>query len=110
MLISNSFICTKCSQAVDCESNLLLLSNGKPVCENCSYSCNVCKLVIKDEAIMTGTYYSIAYFMCQRPVLGDDAYHAECFRCASCNKKIEDLVFTQTSKVSFTLQITPETW
>lgn len=50
----SSFICAKCSETIDCESNLLLLSNGKPVCENCSYSCNVCKQVIKDEAIITG--------------------------------------------------------
>ncbi|KAI8098176.1 uncharacterized protein B0P05DRAFT_520801 [Gilbertella persicaria] len=76
------FICAKCSEPVDCESNLLLLTNGKPVCENCSYCCNACKLVIHDEAIMTG----------------DQAYHADCFKCVSCKNKIEDLVFTQTSK------------
>lgn len=76
------FICAKCSEPVDCESNLLLLTNGKPVCESCSYCCNACKQVIRDEAIMTG----------------DEAYHAECFQCVSCKKKIDDLVFTQTSK------------
>ncbi|KAI8640782.1 hypothetical protein BD408DRAFT_419236 [Parasitella parasitica] len=76
------FICAKCSDPVDCESNLLLLTNGRPVCESCSYCCNACKQVIRDEAIMTG----------------DEAYHAECFRCVSCRKKIDDLVFTQTSK------------
>ncbi|CAO3644996.1 unnamed protein product [Cunninghamella echinulata] len=32
---------------------------------------------------------------------GDEAYHAECFRCVQCNTKIEDLVFTQTSKGIF---------
>jgi hypothetical protein len=31
---------------------------------------------------------------------GDEAYHADCFRCVECNKKIDDLVFTQTSKAS----------
>lgn len=31
--------------------------------------------------------------------LGDEAYHADCFRCVQCTKKIDDLVFTQTSKV-----------
>ncbi|KAI8384559.1 uncharacterized protein BYT42DRAFT_265892 [Radiomyces spectabilis] len=29
---------------------------------------------------------------------GNDAYHDDCFRCVSCKKRIEDLVFTQTSK------------
>ncbi|CAO0801319.1 unnamed protein product [Mucor circinelloides] len=76
------FICAKCSDPVDCESNLLLLTNGRPVCESCSYCCNACKQVIRDEAIMTG----------------DEAYHADCFQCVSCKKKIDDLVFTQTSK------------
>jgi LIM domain len=32
---------------------------------------------------------------------GEEAYHADCFRCVQCGNKIEDLVFTQTSKVSF---------
>ncbi|KAI7871977.1 uncharacterized protein EV154DRAFT_110431 [Mucor mucedo] len=77
------FICAKCAEPVDCESNLLLLTNGRPVCESCSYCCNACKQVIRDEAIMTG----------------DEAYHADCFQCVSCKKKIDDLVFTQTSKV-----------
>ncbi|KAG2237536.1 hypothetical protein BDF21DRAFT_386678 [Thamnidium elegans] len=76
------FMCAKCSEPVDCESNLLLLTNGRPVCESCSYCCNACKQVIRDEAIMTG----------------DEAYHADCFQCVSCKKKIDDLVFTQTSK------------
>lgn len=30
---------------------------------------------------------------------GDEAYHADCFQCVSCKRKIDDLVFTQTSKV-----------
>ncbi|KAI8879732.1 RhoGAP-domain-containing protein [Backusella circina FSU 941] len=76
------FVCAKCGDPVDCDSNLLLLTNGRPVCENCSYCCNACKQVIRDEAIMTG----------------DEAYHADCFQCVSCKKKIDDLVFTQTSK------------
>lgn len=52
----NSFICAKCAEPVDCESNLLLLTNGRPVCESCSYCCNACKQVIRDEAIMTGLF------------------------------------------------------
>ena len=47
-------MCAKCSEPVDCESNLLLLTNGRPVCESCSYCCNACKQIIRDEAIMTG--------------------------------------------------------
>ncbi|KAI9497459.1 hypothetical protein BDB00DRAFT_868497 [Zychaea mexicana] len=76
------FTCAKCRRSADCESNLLLLSDGRPVCESCSYNCYVCKQVIRDEAIMTG----------------DEAYHASCFRCVSCKRRIEDLVFTQTTK------------
>jgi hypothetical protein len=30
---------------------------------------------------------------------GEEAYHADCFKCILCKKKIEDLVFTQTTKV-----------
>ncbi|ORX53115.1 RhoGAP-domain-containing protein [Hesseltinella vesiculosa] len=82
------FRCTKCNELVECYSNLLLLQDGSPVCENCSYCCHVCAKPIKDEAIMTG----------------DEAYHADCFRCVQCNTKIEDLVFTQTSKGIFCTQ------
>ncbi|KAH8553365.1 hypothetical protein BGW37DRAFT_422657 [Umbelopsis sp. PMI_123] len=76
------FVCAKCSSPVDCESNLLLLTDGRPVCENCSYSCHICKQTIRDEAIMTG----------------EEAYHADCFKCVLCKRKIDDLVFTQTTK------------
>ncbi|KAI8085995.1 uncharacterized protein BX664DRAFT_281536 [Halteromyces radiatus] len=76
------FVCTKCTKPVDCNANLLLLTDGRPVCEQCSYTCTVCKKVIHDEAVMTG----------------DEVYHADCFRCTSCHNTIADLVFTQTSK------------
>ncbi|KAI8063501.1 hypothetical protein BC940DRAFT_307363 [Gongronella butleri] len=76
------FVCTKCQQPVDCDANLLLLTDGRPVCENCSYICKACNKIIQDEAVMTG----------------DEVYHADCFRCSSCQSKIEDLVFTQTTK------------
>ncbi|RUS13381.1 hypothetical protein BC937DRAFT_95413, partial [Endogone sp. FLAS-F59071] len=33
--------------------------------------------------------------------VGDEAYHADCFRCVQCKKKIDDLVFTQTTKGIF---------
>ncbi|KAI8355635.1 hypothetical protein EDC96DRAFT_264281 [Choanephora cucurbitarum] len=76
------FRCAKCQKLVECYSNLLLLRDGSPICEDCSYSCSACHKTIKDEAIMTG----------------DQAYHADCFRCIQCDKKINDLVFTQTNK------------
>ena len=43
-----SFQCAKCGTLVDHDSNLLLLSNGKPICENCSYNCRVCDKKIDD--------------------------------------------------------------
>ena len=64
------------------DTNLLLLSDGSPVCANCSYCCNVCGQPILDEAIMTG----------------DDSYHAHCFNCKVCKKRIEELVFAKTSQ------------
>ena len=51
-------------------------------CANCSYSCNVCGLPILDEAIMTG----------------NESYHAHCFNCKVCKKRIEELVFAKTSQ------------
>lgn len=76
------FRCAKCNNKVTADTNLLLLSDGSPVCANCSYSCNVCGLPILDEAIMTG----------------DDSYHAHCFNCKVCKKRIDELVFAKTSQ------------
>ncbi|KAK3838795.1 MAG: hypothetical protein J3R72DRAFT_181907 [Linnemannia gamsii] len=76
------FRCAKCKNRVECDSNLLLLSDGSPICEQCSYNCNSCRRPILDEAIMTG----------------DEAYHADCFRCIQCESKIDDLVFAKTSQ------------
>lgn len=76
------FKCAKCNNQVTADTNLLLLSDGSPVCANCSYCCNVCKLPILDEAIMTG----------------DDSYHAHCFNCKVCKKRIDELVFAKTSQ------------
>jgi Rho-type GTPase-activating protein 1/2 len=75
------FRCAKCSQQVTADTNLLLLSDGSPICSNCSYGCSVCGLPILDEAIMTG----------------DDSYHAHCFMCKVCHKRIDELVFAKTS-------------
>lgn len=61
---------------------LRFLDDGSPVCAKCSYVCTVCKLEINDEAITTG----------------DDSYHATCFTCRSCHKRIEELVFAKTSQ------------
>ncbi|KIY74283.1 RhoGAP-domain-containing protein [Cylindrobasidium torrendii FP15055 ss-10] len=76
------FRCAKCSNRVTADTNLLLLSDGSPVCANCSYNCNVCKQPILDEAIMTG----------------DDSYHAHCFKCKVCRNRIDELVFAKTSQ------------
>ncbi|KAH9948675.1 hypothetical protein B0H21DRAFT_777741 [Amylocystis lapponica] len=76
------FRCAKCGNQVTADTNLLLLSDGSPICANCSYSCNVCHLPILDEAIMTG----------------DDSYHAHCFKCKVCKNRIDELVFAKTSQ------------
>lgn len=76
------FKCAKCSDKVTADTNLLLLSDGSPICANCSYSCNVCGLPILDEAIMTG----------------DDSYHAHCFKCKVCKNRIDELVFAKTTQ------------
>ncbi|PLW09513.1 hypothetical protein PCANC_24194 [Puccinia coronata f. sp. avenae] len=76
------FRCAKCRNLVEHDTNLLLLSDGSPVCENCSYICSVCKLPISNEAIVTG----------------EESYHADCFRCRSCSNRIEELIFAKTSQ------------
>ena len=76
------FKCAKCGDQVTADTNLLLLSDGSPICANCSYSCNICNLPILDEAIMTG----------------DDSYHAHCFKCKVCKTRIDELVFAKTSQ------------
>ncbi|KAK4052364.1 Rho-type gtpase-activating protein [Microbotryomycetes sp. JL201] len=73
--------CAKCNTLVEHDTNLLLLSDGSPVCENCSYICSVCEKPIHNEAIVTG----------------DESYHADCFRCRSCHSKIEELIFAKTT-------------
>ncbi|KAG9316844.1 RhoGAP-domain-containing protein [Chiua virens] len=75
------FKCAKCSNQVTADTNLLLLSDGSPICANCSYNCNICHQPILDEAIMTG----------------DDSYHAHCFKCKVCRNRIDELVFAKTS-------------
>ncbi|KAJ6591018.1 hypothetical protein DFH09DRAFT_1138325 [Mycena vulgaris] len=76
------FKCAKCGDQVTADTNLLLLSDGSPICVNCSYSCTICHNPILDEAIMTG----------------DDSYHAHCFKCKVCKNHIDELVFAKTSQ------------
>ncbi|KAL4078283.1 hypothetical protein V8B97DRAFT_2074303, partial [Scleroderma yunnanense] len=76
------FKCAKCNHQVTADTNLLLLSDGSPICANCSYNCNICQQPILDEAIMTG----------------DDSYHAHCFKCKVCHNRIDELVFAKTSQ------------
>lgn len=76
------FKCAKCCNQVTADTNLLLLSDGSPICASCSYSCNVCQQPILDEAIMTG----------------EDSYHAHCFKCKVCKNRIDELVFAKTSQ------------
>ncbi|KAJ8589951.1 hypothetical protein M405DRAFT_817043, partial [Rhizopogon salebrosus TDB-379] len=74
------FKCAKCHQKVAVDTKLVLLSDGSPICTNCSYDCNVCHQPILDEAIMTG----------------DDTYHVHCFNCKACHNRIDELVFAKT--------------
>lgn len=77
------FRCAKCKNRVSTErDDILLLSDGHPICGECNYSCNICNQPIMEEAIMTG----------------DESYHASCFTCRSCHSKIEELVFAKTSQ------------
>ncbi len=69
------FRCAKCKNRVSTErDDILLLSDGHPICGECNYSCNICNQPIMEEAIMTG----------------DESYHASCFTCRSCHSKIEE--------------------
>ncbi|PWN44503.1 RhoGAP-domain-containing protein [Ceraceosorus guamensis] len=77
------FRCAKCQNPVSTDrDDILLLSDGHPICGQCNYSCQICGLPIMEEAIMTG----------------DESYHASCFTCRSCHTPIEELVFAKTSQ------------
>jgi DNA-directed RNA polymerase subunit RPC12/RpoP len=80
--VAHSFKCAKCGNRVSPDTNLLLLSDGSPVCAACSYNCAVCKKPISHEAIMTG----------------DESYHAACFTCKTCGRHIGELVFAKTTQ------------
>ena len=75
------FRCAKCHEKVTADTNLLLLSDGSPVCANCTYCCTICQQAIHDEAIMAG----------------DDSFHAHCFTCKICKNRIDELTYARTS-------------
>ncbi|KAF8629116.1 hypothetical protein AX17_005702 [Amanita inopinata Kibby_2008] len=75
------FRCAKCNEKVTADTNLLLLSDGSPVCANCTYCCTICQQAINDEAIMAG----------------DDSFHAHCFKCKICKNRINELTYARTS-------------
>lgn len=75
------FRCAKCHEKVTADTNLLLLSDGSPVCANCTYCCTICQQAINDEAIMAG----------------DDSFHAHCFKCKICKNRIDELTYARTS-------------
>lgn len=85
------FRCAKCGNKPnmdDTKHQHLLLSDGSPLCLNCSYSCKMCHTPILNEAIITG----------------DDSYHAHCFICGMCKNRIDDLVFAKTSRFIYCMR------
>lgn len=49
------FRCAKCHNKVTTDrDDILLLSDGHPICGQCNYCCQICGLPIMEEAIMTG--------------------------------------------------------
>ena len=46
--------------------------------------------------LTTPIFLFVLLFLCS--IIGDDAYHADCFRCVQCESKIDDLVFAKTSQ------------
>ncbi|KAI9883093.1 MAG: suppressor of tub2 mutation [Watsoniomyces obsoletus] len=81
----NCFRCNTCGTLLDSDANLLLLGDGSLICNNCTYSCSACGNKIEDLAILTG----------------DQAFCANCFRCRSCKRKIENLRYARTSQGIF---------
>ncbi|KAJ1978142.1 Rho-type gtpase-activating protein [Dimargaris xerosporica] len=79
------FRCSKCKNLIEGDANLLLLADGSPLCQNCSYTCSICQRSILDEAIVTG----------------DDSYHFECFRCSVCHNQIQGSCFAKTTQGIF---------
>ncbi|KAJ1919242.1 Rho-type gtpase-activating protein [Mycoemilia scoparia] len=76
------FRCSNCDNLIQSDASLLFLAEGKPICQDCSYCCSLCKQLIYDEAIFTV----------------EGTYHSECFRCAQCKKRIQGKSFAKTSQ------------
>ncbi|KAI9807448.1 MAG: Rho-type gtpase-activating protein [Piccolia ochrophora] len=79
------FRCNTCQTLLDSDANLLLLSDGSLICNNCTYSCSACGNKIEDRAILAG----------------EQAFCASCFRCRNCKRKIDDLKYARTSQGIF---------
>ncbi|KAG6142182.1 hypothetical protein E4U12_003593 [Claviceps purpurea] len=79
------FRCHVCDTQLDCDANLLLLGDGKLICNNCTYDCTACGNKIEELAILTG----------------EQAFCATCFRCRNCKRKIENLRFVRTGQGIF---------
>jgi hypothetical protein len=47
---------------------------------------------------MTGFYSSLTTIRPSLLSIGDDSYHALCFTCRQCGRRIEELVFAKTSQ------------
>ncbi len=82
------FRCNTCGTILDSDANLLLLSDGSLICNNCTYSCSICNNKIEDLAILTG----------------DQAFCAPCFKCRNCKQKIENLKYARTSQGIFCMK------
>ncbi|KAK9761581.1 Rho-type gtpase-activating protein [Basidiobolus ranarum] len=78
------FRCSSCHASFQTNSNILIL-NEQPVCESCSYTCEVCKNHIHDQAILIG----------DKEV---QAFHQRCFKCYSCHQPLEPNEYTSTNK------------
>ena len=82
------FRCGTCATILDSNANILLLSDGSLICNDCTYNCSICTKKIDDLAILTG----------------DQAFCASCFKCRNCKKKIENLKYARTSQGIFCMQ------
>jgi Rac GTPase-activating protein 1 len=102
-----SFLCVRCRNVIEPDSNLLLLSDGNLLCQNCSQVCSICNLPITDEAVMIGLLnliYSSRKFL-TKLCLGDQSYHSSCFKCTNCKNKIDGTLLARTSDVGFYFRI-----
>lgn len=83
---TDCFRCDSCKMILDDGMDLLFVSNGLLLCNNCTYHCSICGNKIENHAILFG---------------GDQVFCATCFRCRNCNKKIENLKYARTSQGNF---------